>query len=453
MKKILKNVVLGAVLIAMIFSMMPASFSLAAKGTHDGSCIELNDPTKDSWNIIYNTQDDEFSKVSGVTYDEKTNTLTLSKYVNSNAELRVNEIGDDFKIKISGNNEIKSINAEGNTWGCSIEISGSGTLTVNKKQEAENAIRIYGKCISNFLKVKEGVILKAYKMNDDRPSIQVEGKNKNTISISGISSMEYKEEGPMEQSENVPVLIPKTCLESTYVDYEGDNNQYAVIRDGDGYVIFRKTQETVQGYPVYENTYIWRHADDMSGKVKEDATIDAIILDYDIRDADLFANSGDSGYDGLYYNWDENYFAYCKLTKILDTETYLATDLEQINNPNEIPEGWQFQVVGNNYATQYWGDFSMIGMAKITKKTAKKSGLSVSWAAVSGATGYEVRYSTSSKMKNAWTQELAASKKSVTIESLKSKVKIYVQVRAFSTNENGVKRYGAWSKAINVKTK
>lgn len=452
MKKILKNVVLGAVLIAMVFSMIPASISLAAKGTHDGSCIELNDPTKDSWNSIYNTWGDEISKVSGVTYDKKTNTLTLSKYVNSNAELRVNDMGDDFKIKISGNNEIKSINAEGDTWGCSIEISGSGTLTVNRKREVDNAIRIYGKCISNFLRVKEGVILKAYKKNDESPCIQVEGKNKNAISIFGISSLVYKADGPWEQRENVPVLLPQTCLESTYVDYEGDKNQYAAIREGDGYVIFRKTQETVQGYPVYEDAG-WRHADDMSGKVNEDATIDAILLEYNRKDADLFAKSGDSGYDGLYCNWDEGYFAYCKLTKILDTGIYLATDLEQVNNPDEIPEGWEFKVVGNNYATQYWGDFSMIGMAKITKKTAKKSGLTVSWAAVSGATGYEVRYSTSSKMKNAWTQELAASKKSVTIGSLKSKVKIYVQVRAFSKNGNGVKSYGSWSKAVNVKTK
>lgn len=453
MKQIMKHVVMGALIIALVFSMVPASITSASKGAHDGSSIELNDPSKDSWNNIYNTWDNEFSKVSGVTYDKKTNTLTLSKYVNPDAELRINEMGDDFKLKISGTNEVKSINAEGDTWGCSIEVSGNGTLTVNKKREMDCAIRIYGKCIANSLKVKEGVILKVYQRNDENPSIQVEGKNKNSISISGISDSAYKAEGPWEQRENVPVIVPTACMESTYVDFEGDTNQYAVVKNGDGYDIFRKMQETVQGYPLYENAYIWRNAEEMAGMVKEDAVIDAVVLDYNMRDADLFAKAGDSGYNGLFYNWDENYFAYCKLTEVLDTGMYLGTDFEQVDNPDMIPEGWEFQVAGDNYATQYWGDFSMLGKASISKKTAKKSGLTIKWGAVSGAKGYQVRYSTSSKMTNAWYQDLAASKKSITIGSLKSKVKIYVQVRAFSTDANGGKIYGAWSAAANVKTK
>lgn len=453
MKQIMKHVVTGTLLMALVFLMIPASVALASKGTHDGSNIELNDPSKDEWNSIYNTWDSEFSKVKGVTYDKKINTLTLSKYVNPNAELRIYEMGDDFKIKISGTNEIKSIEANSDAWGCSIEVSGTGTLTINKKREMDSAIRIYGKCISNSLKVKEGVVLKVYKRNDENPSIQVEGKNKSTISIAGMGDSAFRVEGPWEQHENVPVVVPATCMESTFVDYEGDTNQYVAVRDGDGYSIFRKMAETVKDYPVYENAYIWRHADEMAGLVKEDATIEAVLLDYDVRDADLLAKAGDSGYDGLYYNWDKNYFAFCKLTEILDTGWYLGTDFEQIDNPDAIPEGWEFKVVGDNYATQYWGDLSTLGKAGISKKTAKKNGLTISWKAVSGATGYQVRYSTSSKMTNAWYQDLASSKKSVTIGNLKSNVKIYVQVRALSTDANGGKNYGAWSSAVNVKTK
>ena len=139
--------------------------------------------------------------------------------------------------------EIKSIDAQGGNWGCSIEVSGTGTLTVNKNREAENAIRIYGKCISNSLKVKEGVVLKVYKKNDENPSIQIEGKNKNSISVSGISNTAYKVEGPWEQHENVPVIVPATCMESNYVEFEGDTAQYAVVRNGDGYDVFRKTDD------------------------------------------------------------------------------------------------------------------------------------------------------------------------------------------------------------------
>ena len=452
MKQIMKHVVMGTLLMALVFLMIPASVALASKGTQDGSNIELNDPSKDEWNSIYNTWDNEFSKVKGVTYDKKTNTLTLSKYVNPNAELRLNDMGDDFKIKISGTNELKSIEANSGGWGCSIEVSGTGTLTVNKNREMDTAIRIYGKCISNSLKVKEGAVLKVYKRNDENPSIQVEGKNKNTISIAGMADSAFRVEGPWAQRENVSVVAPATCMESTFVEGEGDTNQYVAVRDGDGYSLFRKTTETVKDYPVYENAYIWRNADEMAGLVKEDATMEAVLLDYDVWDVDLFAKPEEKGYDGLYYNWDKEYFAFCKLTEIPNTGWILATDFEQIDNPDSVPNE-EFQIVGDNYGTQYWGDLSTLGKAGISKKTAKKNGLTVNWKAVSGAKGYQVRYSTSSKMTNAWYQDLASSKKSVTIDNLKSNVKIYVQVRAVSTDANGGKNYGAWSSAVNVKTK
>lgn len=455
MKHYLKKVLVGMLLVAMVFSMVPTSFASAAKGTHDDSNIELNDPSKDSWNCIFNTWDQEFSKVSGVTYDKKTNTLTLNKYVNANAELRINCMGDDFKIKVAGTNELKSINVEGDVWGGSLEIYGNGTLTINKNRESENAIRIYGKVIANSLKVKEGVILKAYKSkeNNDAPCIQVEGKNKNSISIAGVASSSFIGEGPWGQCENVSVILPTTCMETTYTDFEGDESQYAAVKCENGYDLFRKTQDTAGGYPVYENAWICRTDDEMAGKVNADATIDALVLDYNAKDADLFAKAGDSGFDGLYYDWDANYFAFCKLEKVLDTGFYFASALEQIDNPDAIPEGWEFKIVGDNYATQYKGDLSMVGKAAISKVKAKKSGVSVSWKAVSGASGYEVRYSTSAKMTNAWAQELAASKKSVTIGNLKSKVKVYVQVRAFVKNADGTKSYGAWSSAKNAKTK
>ena len=453
MKQISKKMVTCALIMALGCSLIPVSLVSASKGTHDGSNIELNDPEKDSWNSIYNTWDNEFSKVSGVSYDKKTNTLTLSKYVNANAELRINEMGDDFKIKVSGANELKSINAEGDVWGCSLEVSGRGTLTVNKNRKAENAIHVYGKCISNMLKVKEGVTLTAYKRNDDTPSIYVEGKNRNSISIFGVSGSAYAAEGPYQQHENVPVVTLATCMESTYTDFDGDTAQYAVVKSGDGYDLFRKTQETVQGYPIYENAYIWRESSEIAGVVNEDAVIEAVLLDYNQRDADLFAKAGDSGYDGLYYNWDSNYFAYCKLTKLPNSGVYFASDLEQIENPDVLPGGWEFKVVGDNYVTQYWGDLTMLGKASISKKTAKKGGLTVKWGIVAGAQGYQVRYSASQKMTDAWYQDLSSSKKSVTIGNLKSKTTIYVQVRAVSTDARGGKLYGGWSTTVNIKIK
>lgn len=42
-------------------------------------------------------------------------------------------MGDDFKIRLIGENEISSIVAYGDAWGGSVTICGDGSLTVNLK--------------------------------------------------------------------------------------------------------------------------------------------------------------------------------------------------------------------------------------------------------------------------------------------------------------------------------
>lgn len=68
-------------------------------------------------------------------------------------------------------------------------------------------------------------------------------------------------------------------------------------------------------------------------------------------------------------------------------------------------------------------------------------------------TGYQVRYSTKSSMKNAKTVRIGASysKTTKTIKKLKKKKKYYVQVRSYV--KNGTTYYSAWSKVKTVKTK
>lgn len=453
MAKFMKSIARVVVLVALVLVLIPVSDVYAAMGPSDEANIEVQVQSQNSFKSVYNAWDTSFEKVAGVTYDKKTNTLTLNKFVNPDAEIFINQMGDNFKIKISGTNEIKSINAEGNKWGCSIEMSGSGTLTINKKREAYQAIRIYGKCVPTSLKVKEGVVLKVYQKDSYNPSILVEGKNKNCLSIAGMSANSFRSEGPWEQRENVTVIFPKTCVGTTFKGFDEDDSEYVAVKDGDGYSIFRKTENTVSGYPVYENAWIWRNDEDMAGKIIEDSNVEAILLDYEWREADLLEKSGDRDFDALFCDWDENYFAFCKLTPVCDTGCFLATDLEQTNNPDELPEGWEFKSAGDNYASSYYGDLATMGKAAFSKKTAKKGGATFTWKAVSGAKGYQVRYAFNSKMTGAWSQDLSSSKKSVTISNLKSKVKVYVQVRAFTTNANGEKVYGAWSSTANVKTK
>ncbi len=93
--------------------------------------------------------------------------------------------------------------------------------------------------------------------------------------------------------------------------------------------------------------------------------------------------------------------------------------------------------------------------AKVTlsKATAGSKQATVAWKTVSGASGYEVMYSTSSKFKSTRTATVKkGSSKKTTIKKLTKGKKYYFKVRAYKTVD-GKKVYGAWSAVKNVKVK
>ncbi len=77
------------------------------------------------------------------------------------------------------------------------------------------------------------------------------------------------------------------------------------------------------------------------------------------------------------------------------------------------------------------------------KKTAK-----ISWSKVSGAKGYQVKYSTSKKFKKAKTKTKTVRKNKVTLKKLIKK-KYFVKVRAYK-KVSGKKVYGKWSKTLKL---
>lgn len=95
----------------------------------------------------------------------------------------------------------------------------------------------------------------------------------------------------------------------------------------------------------------------------------------------------------------------------------------------------------------------------ITKLTNAKKGFTVKWKkrygkmATTRITGYQIRYSTSAKMKNSKLVTVKGYNKiSKKISKLKAKKRYYVQVRTYKTVK-GVKYYSSWSKAKRVKTR
>ena len=91
--------------------------------------------------------------------------------------------------------------------------------------------------------------------------------------------------------------------------------------------------------------------------------------------------------------------------------------------------------------------------AKIKKVKGYKKALEVSYAKVSGASGYQIQVATDKKFKkNKKTVTAKKSKTKVKISKLKKTKKYYVRVRVYKS-VLGKKVYGAWSKVKTVKTK
>ncbi len=110
----------------------------------------------------------------------------------------------------------------------------------------------------------------------------------------------------------------------------------------------------------------------------------------------------------------------------------------------------------------YKGTFSPVVTKKtkiatvtLSKLTAGSKQLTATWKTVSGATGYEVAYSTSKKFSKKTTKKVTIKKaktKKTTIKKLKKGKKYYVKVRAYKT-VSGKKMYGAYSSAKSIKVK
>jgi hypothetical protein len=97
------------------------------------------------------------------------------------------------------------------------------------------------------------------------------------------------------------------------------------------------------------------------------------------------------------------------------------------------------------------------GTTKLKTTTAKlsavkKTSMKVSWKKISGASGYQVQYSTSSKFKKTVTVKVSSKKTAATISKLKKNKKYYVRVRSYK-KASGKTTYSSWSKAVSKTTK
>lgn len=100
------------------------------------------------------------------------------------------------------------------------------------------------------------------------------------------------------------------------------------------------------------------------------------------------------------------------------------------------------KVNGNMTLYAQWSKVK-VGKASISSLSVGKKKVTVKTKKVSGANGYQIRYSTKSNMKSVKIVTTTSLKK--TISKLKKGTRYYFQVRAYKKDSKGNKVYGSWS--------
>ena len=137
-----------------------------------------NTNAKGTWLYVSKNISEKTSKISGATYNKKTNTLTLKNFKKAGYIVEANMMGTDFKIKVTGTNTVQSIRVFGDNYGGSLALTGKGKLTANKNKKAMYGIVVYAEASSSALSFAKGTKVTAYRGSEEL--VDYEGNVKKT---------------------------------------------------------------------------------------------------------------------------------------------------------------------------------------------------------------------------------------------------------------------------------
>lgn len=211
---------------AVLFVALCVAFAMAAPvyGANNGpntgkdtkAYIKIQSATK-SYEVYNYDRNLKTSAPKGVKYNKKTNTLTLTKYSSKKSTIVANEMGDNFKIKVSGTCNVGKILVWGFGYGGSLRITGKGTLNINKGKPFDYAIYMNAEESASKLVIDKTVNLNAYGNKGGAPAISLYRTtvSKNGIQIKGKMTVKNKIE-----------RMPSVLIAYEWIDVYADNNSY-----------------------------------------------------------------------------------------------------------------------------------------------------------------------------------------------------------------------------------
>lgn len=166
--KLKRKLLAGLLTLCMAVGMAVPAF--AANGPSSGDMsyawVQLYDSSvaePDGSYVLY-SNGGEADTVEGAVYDKATNTITLTNYNHPEMTLATNEMGDDLKLHLVGDNHIAELVVWGFGWGGNLEITGDGSLTINETKTSQiAAIRFMAEGTQGLLKVGSNASVTAYK--------------------------------------------------------------------------------------------------------------------------------------------------------------------------------------------------------------------------------------------------------------------------------------------------
>lgn len=193
--------------------------------------------------------------IEGVTYDKDSNTLTLNN-VKTNLNLSVNEMGEDFKINLIGENEIPYIIIYGFGYGGNVEFTGNGSLTVNKDKSFEIGMIMAAEGTVGRITVDNNATLKVY---GSKQAILVdyssEADNSKVIILNNgqdISKNIKTEQQISKVPQQINVLIFNDGGSTQYMVATKNGKKYAVSRlSGGNYVVQNNVLAYIEEDEIY----------------------------------------------------------------------------------------------------------------------------------------------------------------------------------------------------------
>lgn len=161
--KLKRKLLAGLLTLCMAVGMAVPAFAENGPSSGDMSSAWVQLVQGETGKFLYSNSG-KVDTVEGAVYDKSTNTITLTNYNHPEMTLATNEMGDDLKLHLVGDNHIAELVVWGFGWGGNLEITGDGSLTINENKTSQTAaIRFMAEGTQGLLKVGSNASVTAYK--------------------------------------------------------------------------------------------------------------------------------------------------------------------------------------------------------------------------------------------------------------------------------------------------